>query len=101
MNYDFSWDQDVVAQLWYTRDWSQWLATGETISASTWTISPSAGTGLLVVVTSAFTGTTASVKLSSGTVDVEYFVTNSIVTTKASAEYQRDPKTFRIRVRQT
>lgn len=59
--------KDPNAILDYTVDWSAWLASGETISTSTWT----ASTGITIATTPApsNTGTTATVWLSGGTVN--------------------------------
>lgn len=71
---DFVKDPDEVLD--YTVDWSNWLATGETISTSTFT--PDAG----ITKDSETNGNTAgTVWLSGGTAGESYSVTNRITTT--------------------
>lgn len=80
----FSTDQDPVAQLTYQIDWSTWLASGDGISTSPdWTISP---TQLgeptdLVIVTSSYTSTTATVVVKGGINGTFYTVKGKITTT--------------------
>lgn len=69
------WQKDPNAVLDWEVDWSQWLATGETITASTWTVP----TGLTMQ-SNTFTPTAATVWLSGGTVGNDYVVTNQIAT---------------------
>jgi len=70
--------KDGASILDYTIDWSDWLATGETISASTWTVP----TGLTSTDTGVTT-TSATVWLSGGTRDTVYVVTNEIDTNQS------------------
>lgn len=82
--------KDPDAKLDYGFDWSSWLATGETIMASAWTIP----TGLTKV-SSSFDDTGTSVWLSGGTLGTDYDIINHI-TTSAGREEDR---TIRIKVR--
>lgn len=67
--------KDPDAVLDYAVDWSAWLASGETITASTWTVD----TGLTK--NSDTHSTTATVAwLSGGTVGVSYLCVNHITT---------------------
>ena len=72
----FSGSQDPQDKLDRTFDWSQWLTGGETISTSTWSVTPSGPT------TSSLsnTTTTATVWLTGGTAGQVYAVTNHIIT---------------------
>ena len=67
--------KDPDAVLDYGLDWSNWLASGETISSSSWVVE----TGLTKD-SSSNTTTTATVWLSGGTAGRTYRITNSIVT---------------------
>lgn len=69
---------DPQAKLDYAVDWSAWLETGETISASTWTV-PSGITEATPAPSN--TGTVATIWLSGGTIGQRYTVTNHITTT--------------------
>ena len=73
-------DPDEVID--YTVDWEaeSWLATSETISTSTWSVSPS---GTLTVDSDSNDTTTATVMLSAGTVGITYRVTNEITTNQS------------------
>lgn len=66
-------DKDEVKD--FTLDWSKELATGDTISTSTWT-APSG----ITVSSQSNTTTTTTVFLSGGTVGQRYIVTNHVVT---------------------
>ena len=57
-------------------DWSTWLASGDTISTSTWTLE----TGITNDSDSS-ADTTTTITISSGTTGKTYEVTNAIVTT--------------------
>ena len=74
-------EHDPNATLDYHVDWTIWLASGETISTSSWVV-PS---GLTSSSPSA-TGTRATVWLSGGTAEALYTVTNRIVTTANRTE---------------
>lgn len=62
-------------------DWSDWLDTGETIEASSWTVP----TGLTKVGES-FSDTVTKIWLSGGTAGTEYTVVNTIETTESATE---------------
>lgn len=62
----------------YSFDWVNRLG-AETISTSTWTISPS-GTGHLAAGADSISGSKTSIILSAGIVNTPYTVTNRIVT---------------------
>lgn len=85
--------KDPDAELDYARDWSAWLADGETISSSTWTIP----TGLLPGTGGQITEPTkATVWIKGGTVGQEYAVANRITTSAGRV----DERTFVIRITQ-
>ena len=67
--------KDPDAVLDYGLDWSNWLASGETISSSSWVVE----TGLTKD-SSSNTTTTTTVWLSGGIAGRTYRITNSIVT---------------------
>ena len=68
-------DHDPDAVLDYGCDWTAWLA-GDTITASSWTVS---GTGLTID-SDSNTTTTTTVWVSGGTDGTNYDLTNHIVT---------------------
>jgi len=67
--------KDPNAVLDYSIDWSSWLATGETITVSTWTVSIG-----ITVDSNNFSGTDTVVWLSGGTAGSDYEGTNHITT---------------------
>jgi len=67
--------KDPDAVLDYGFNWEDWLADGETISASSWDVESG-----LTVDSSSFDDTQTVVWLSGGTVGEEYVITNHIVT---------------------
>jgi len=72
--------KDPDSTLDYTFDWNQgWLATGDTITTSTWIATPSGVT----IVSSANTTTTATITISGGTHGVSYQLTNNVITANA------------------
>ena len=85
-------DKDPNATLDYTIDWSDWLATGDTISTSTWTVP--AG---ITASSDTETTTTSTVWLTGGTSGRTYLVTNTIVTAGGRTE----ERSLRIRVNQS
>lgn len=89
MGNTFVHDPDAV--LPYGMDWSSWLAEGDSIVTSTWTVP----TGLTKTDESE-DGGVATVWLSGGVDGVSYSVTNHIVT----AQDMEDDRTLRIIVRQ-
>lgn len=74
-------DKDPNATLDYTINWSSWLAAGETISTSTWTVP--AG---LTKVSDTKTTNTTTIWLSEGTLYERYQVVNRIVTSANRTE---------------
>lgn len=68
-------EKDPTAVLDYEIDWSAWLATGETITASTWALPDG-----LTESSDSHTDTTATVWLDACAVGT-YLVTNTITTT--------------------
>lgn len=86
--------QDPDATLKWTFDWSSYLASGETISTSAWSVEPDdSGIGLQVGSDSKTT-TTTTVSLSGGVRGETYRVTNRIVTTNDNTE----DRTIEVRV---
>jgi hypothetical protein len=79
--------KDPSASLDYVNDWTSWLATGETISTSTWTVP----TGITKDSDSK-TSTTTTIWLSGGTAGTVYTVANLIVTSAS----RTDERSFRI-----
>lgn len=76
---DKMWTKDPDEVLDYAFDWdAEYLATGETISSSTWTVT----TGITVD-SSTKTGTTATIWLSGGTAGSDYDIANKIATSAA------------------
>lgn len=69
--------QDPSDVLDYPWDWSQWLQSGETISSSVFSVTPSG----LSIASQSNTTTNATVWLSGGTSMTTYTVTNKITTT--------------------
>lgn len=67
----------------YGIDWRKWIATGVTISTSDWTVP--AG---ITEVTHSISGLNTLIRLSGGTADATYELTNEIVTS-AGEELQR------------
>lgn len=89
-------DKDTEAILDYTVDWINWLPTGETISASSWSVE--AITGDLDPLTSTgptFTSTKAIVTLRNGTAGKIYKVYNQITTNSGKV----DRRYFRVKVK--
>lgn len=77
-------EKDPDAVLDYGIDWSDWLVAGDTIDASTWTIT---GSDAALVKDSDFSDSTVTgLWLSGGTVDEEYSATCHIVTTAGRAD---------------
>jgi hypothetical protein len=83
--------KDPDAVLDYQVDWTTWLATGETITASSWTLA----TGI-VQDSESHDGTTATIWLSGGTTGQRYLATNHVVTSQG----REDDRTITIDVRE-
>jgi len=84
--------KDPQAILDFGFDWSPWLATGETITASTIT----ASTGITVD-SETFTGTAVTYWLSGGTLDTEYTIINHITTSAGRQDDRTDVVAIRNR----
>lgn len=69
------------SKLDYTMDWEDWLASGDTISTSAWTVA----TGITEASSSNDT-TSATIWLEGGTAKTTYRITNSIVTADGRKE---------------
>lgn len=87
-------DKDPNAVLDYTIDWSDWLATGESISTSMWTITP---TGLTED-SETEDLTSATIWLSGGTAGTTYTLVNRIVTDNATP--RTEDRTIAIHVKE-
>ena len=83
--------KDPDSTLDYTRDWSRWLTTGDTISLSTWSV-----TGGISITAQSYDTTTATVWIDGGTVGTDCYATNTVTT----AEGRIDERTFRILIRE-
>lgn len=84
-------NKDPDAVLDYQIDWSKWLPSGDTITASSW----DADSGITVD-TSSFTATSTTVWLSGGTNLTTYSVTNHITTDDG----REDDRTITIAVKE-
>lgn len=84
----FTKDPDAVLD--YGFDWSSWLASGETISTSTWTVDSG-----ITKDSDTSTTTTTTAWLSGGTAGVSYLAVNRVVTSHGRTE----DRTIRINVR--
>jgi hypothetical protein len=82
--------KDPQAVLDYGVNWGTWLADGETITTSTWEVTP---TGLTVDSDTADT-TTATIWLSGGVAGTRYAATNHIATSQG----RQDQRTIHIDV---
>lgn len=85
-----TWPKDPDAVLDWVWDWSDWLAPGETISTSTFTVSAGLDLG---VTSNTLSSTTAW--LSGGTPGTPYLVANRIVTSAG----RTDERSITIRVK--
>ena len=72
-----AWTKDPAARLDYGADWTAWLQAGETITVSTWIVTPA---DTLTASDESFTGGVTTVWLSGGNVGTNYRVTNQITT---------------------
>jgi len=73
--------KDPDAILDYQIDWSDWLASSETISTSTWTVASG-----ITEDSDAKTDTTTKIWLSGGTANTKYKITNRIVTNQSRTD---------------
>lgn len=76
---------DPASVLDYSRDWTDWLADGETLTASSWAV-PSGITQTTPAPSFTAAGV-ATIWLTGGTVDVVYRITNH-VTTSAGRQHE-------------
>jgi len=83
--------KDPQAVLDYAVDWSDWLASGETISTSTWAV-PSGVTKD----SDSSTTTKATIWLSGGTAGEDYDLVNHVITSSS----REDDRTITVAVRQ-
>lgn len=82
-------DKDPEAVLIYTFDWSNWLASGESITSSNWTIDAITGDTDALTVDSSIVhnnGKQCIITLSGGTAGNIYTVRNTIVTDDSETE---------------
>jgi len=83
--------KDPNAVLDYSIDWSTWLATSETISASSWTVP----TGITQTTPApSFTNTVTTIWLLGGTAGTTYTLTNHITTNQG----RQDDRSITIQV---
>lgn len=87
--------KDPDAVLDYLVDWSAWLPTGDTITASTFTVN-SEDDGAIVVDDTLFDSTTTTVWLSGGVAGEKYTVTNHITT----ADGREDDRSITISIKE-
>lgn len=73
--------KDPDSRIDYGFDWTNWLASGETISTSTWVLE----TGLTYV-SDTTNGNITTVMISSGTIGYTYIITNRITTNEGRQE---------------
>ena len=83
-------EKDPDAKLDFVIDWADWLATGDTISASTWTV-PSG----ITKESDTHGDDTATIWISGGTARTDYTLTNKVTT----AAGRIDERSIIIRVR--
>lgn len=76
--------KDPDADLDWEFDWSDWMASGDSIVSSTMTID--GPDGALVKDSDSFAGTTATIWLSGGTLHQSYSVTNRITTAEGRSD---------------
>jgi hypothetical protein len=89
--------KDRLAALTYSMDWTNWLATGQTVTAVTYTITPPTynPTPLVIATSGIMSGNKITyVKLSAGTVNKIYTVTAAITTDDGST----DRRQFRLKI---
>lgn len=87
--------KDTEAQLIYTFDWSQWLPSGDTISAAEYAITARANDpDPLIKVSEGNTSTTTFVELSDGQEGKTYTVTAKVTTANGLI----DRRSFRVKV---
>lgn len=89
--------KDPASVLDYARDWSEWLAAGETITTSTWTADPTNADAVLHINSSSQANGVATIWLSGGTVGVVYRITNRVTTSAARVDERTDSWVIRER----
>ena len=90
-------DKDADAQLSYQLIWSQWLPSGDTITASSWSAESITGDADPLQVTgNSFTDTATTVTVNGGTTGNIYKVYNTITTDQSNT----DRRYFRIKVKE-
>ncbi len=96
-NTGLSIDKDVEAQLIYTFDWSEWLNTGDTITAVEYTVAARRNDPTPVTIEDegiADSGTDSYVELAGGQADKAYTVTAQVTTANGLI----DRRSFRLNV---
>lgn len=83
--------KDPDATLDFGVDWEDWLASGETISSSSWTVESG-----ITKDSDSFTDTVATAWLSGGTAGTTYTLTNEITTSSS----RTDNRTILVRVKE-
>lgn len=87
--------KDPSAQLTYSMEWNQWLATGQSLASTTYTVSTISGDAApLTKEASGISGTQSYVELSGGTAGELYTVTAEITTDDGAT----DRRAFRVKV---
>lgn len=87
--------KDPEAQLFYTFDWSEWLAAGDSLSTAEYTITARVNDpDPLAKVSSGIQGTTTYVELKDGQLGKSYVVTVKVTT----ADGLIDRRNFRVKV---
>jgi hypothetical protein len=81
-------DKDTSSQLTYTLDWSQWLATGDTIASASQTVQARANdpTPLVKVTSGVSSGTKTYIQLNGGQQDKTYTVFVTVTTANGLIE---------------
>ena len=84
--------KDPNAVLDYSNDWSDWLVTGDAITASNWFIVDSSlatditATSSLIIDRQSFSGNIATVWLSAGNLNEKFYVVNRVSTTEGRTD---------------
>ena len=87
--------KDPSAQLVYSMEWNQWLATGQSLASSSYAVSTISGDASpLAKVSSGISGTQSYVELSGGTAGEIYTVTATITTDDGAT----DRRAFKVKV---
>lgn len=87
MQVDKEFEHAPSAKLDYGFDWSLWLASGETISTSSWEID-----ALLTQSSPSIAGAVTSVFVEGGVAGTHYYITNTIVTSVG----RKDSRTIKL-----